>query len=86
MPDLLKSGGERKFVVLPLKYLFRLRPALKGRVALAAKEIAKMRLLEGKVPCPEYIVINTDEPYAPEVIEIMKRYGHWGPEAGEGGE
>lgn len=25
-----------------------------------------------------YIVINTDEPYADEIIEIMKRYGHWG--------
>jgi hypothetical protein len=25
-----------------------------------------------------YIVINTDEPYAQEVIDIMKKYGHWG--------
>ena len=25
-----------------------------------------------------YIVINTDEPYADEVIEIMKKNGHWG--------
>ncbi|GLY11373.1 hypothetical protein [Pseudobacillus badius] len=25
-----------------------------------------------------YIVVNTDESYADEVIEIMKRYGHWG--------
>lgn len=25
-----------------------------------------------------YLVINTDEPYADEVIEIMKRHGHWG--------
>jgi chemotaxis regulatin CheY-phosphate phosphatase CheZ len=24
-----------------------------------------------------YIVINTDEPYAEEVIEIMKKHGHW---------
>lgn len=35
---------------------------------------------ERKLPtyCNKYLVINTDEPYADEVIEIMKRYGHWG--------
>lgn len=25
-----------------------------------------------------YVVINTDELYADEVIEIMKKNGHWG--------
>jgi hypothetical protein len=25
-----------------------------------------------------YLVINTDEPYADEVIDILKRNGHWG--------
>ncbi len=25
-----------------------------------------------------YVVINVDEPYADEVIEIMKTNGHWG--------
>lgn len=25
-----------------------------------------------------YLVINTDEPYADEIIEILKRNGHWG--------
>ncbi|WFR64177.1 hypothetical protein P9222_08385 [Paenibacillus amylolyticus] len=25
-----------------------------------------------------YIVVNLDEPYAGDVIEIMKRNGHWG--------
>lgn len=29
-------------------------------------------------PVNTYLVINTDEPYADEVIEIMKRHGHWG--------
>jgi hypothetical protein len=24
-----------------------------------------------------YLVINTDEPYADEVIEILKKNGHW---------
>jgi hypothetical protein len=26
----------------------------------------------------KYLVINIDEPYADEVIEILKRNGHWG--------
>jgi hypothetical protein len=25
-----------------------------------------------------YLVVNTDEAYADEVIEIMKHHGHWG--------
>ena len=25
-----------------------------------------------------YIVINTDESYIDEVVEILKRHGHWG--------
>lgn len=25
-----------------------------------------------------YLVINTDEDYADEIIEILKRNGHWG--------
>lgn len=38
------------------------------------------RIDAGKQPASNntYIVINTDEPYAPEVVEILKRYGHWG--------
>ncbi|USK54226.1 hypothetical protein LIS82_22085 [Cytobacillus solani] len=35
--------------------------------------IVKNRLVEGKRGLPKYIVINTDE-----VIEILKRHGHWG--------
>lgn len=38
------------------------------------------RQAEGKPAASNnvYLVINTDEPYADEVIEIMKRHGHWG--------
>ena len=25
-----------------------------------------------------YVVINTDEPYASDVINLMKQHGHWG--------
>ncbi|MEZ2459324.1 hypothetical protein ACBR55_12155 [Salinicoccus roseus] len=36
------------------------------------------RMSDGKNPSNGYIAINYDEPYAEEVIEIMKRHGHWG--------
>lgn len=26
----------------------------------------------------KYLVINIDEPYAPEIVEILKKNGHWG--------
>jgi len=35
------------------------------------------RMLDGKVEDNHYLVINQDEPYAAEVIEIMKKHGHW---------
>ncbi|MGD6894306.1 hypothetical protein [Bacillus infantis] len=40
-------------------------------------QIKMSRALEGRGNA-KYLVINTDEPYADEVIEIMKRHGHWG--------
>lgn len=42
------------------------------------EDIKKGRIADGKNPSNTYLVINTDEPYADEVIEIMKRHGHWG--------
>lgn len=35
------------------------------------------RSMDGK-KINKYLVINTDEPYADEVIEILKSNGHWG--------
>lgn len=32
------------------------------------------RMLE---PTGNYIVVNANEPYAEEVIEILKKHGHW---------
>ncbi|MCG1009241.1 hypothetical protein J4760_04135 [Salinicoccus sp. ID82-1] len=45
---------------------------------LIAHKIQMGRISEGKNPSNSYIVINQDEPYADEVIEILKRNGHWG--------
>ncbi|MED3792445.1 hypothetical protein P4571_08310 [Niallia alba] len=43
-----------------------------------SEKITNRRKEEGKNQDNTYLVINTDESYADEVIEIMKSNGHWG--------
>lgn len=78
MIDKMKCGGVKKFVVIPLKYLNRLSPIFQQAIQGIDDRITKMRLLEGKNVNSEYIVINTDEPYIQEIIEVMKKHNHWG--------
>ncbi len=73
-------GGKRKYIVLKIDELFKY---VRAPVKLALldndmEDIKKGREQDGKKPVNEYIVINLDEPYAPEIIEIMKKHGHWG--------
>lgn len=42
-----------------------------------ARRIEQGRREDGRDTDNKYIVINRDEQYANEVIEIMKRHGHW---------
>lgn len=74
----LKCGAENKFIVLKRDDVNQLSPFLQEQIDLACFAVSANRAAAGKEPCPEYLVINTDEPYAPEVIEILKRNGHWG--------
>jgi hypothetical protein len=39
--------------------------------------IARYRVANNKRSDRNYAVINLDEPYAPEIIEIMRKNGHW---------
>lgn len=41
-------------------------------------KIKDCRKAEGKKPFNNYVVINLDEPYIDEIVEIMKRNKHWG--------
>ena len=41
------------------------------------RAIAQRRAANSKTPIRRYAVINLDEPYAPEIIEIMRKNGHW---------
>lgn len=40
-------------------------------------KIEKGRQLAGKTASNMYLIINTDEPYADKIIEIMKENNHW---------
>ncbi|BAK99727.1 hypothetical protein OBV_25290 [Oscillibacter valericigenes Sjm18-20] len=88
MPETLQGRGYRKFIVFKIAdYVKYVNSGIKAALLQNdLEDIAAGRKADGKTPYPEYIVINTDEPYAPKVIEIMKRYGHWGPEDAQAGE
>jgi len=76
----LKNGAKRKFIVIKIDDLIKhVNSAFKlAMLDNDLKDIQAGRKADGKEPCPEYLVINTDEPYAGEIIDIMKRNGHWG--------
>lgn len=43
----------------------------------AGKSINEHRAAEG-LPINQYVVINTDEPFIDEIIDVLKRNGKWG--------
>jgi hypothetical protein len=77
------KGMKDKFIILKNEDLIG---ALQSEDELRASfkhslfKVALHRQKQGKKTDNQYLVINTDEPepYADEVIEILKRYGHWG--------
>lgn len=50
----------------------------KSKLAELSEKICDGRHSEGKSWSNQYLVINIDDPYTDEVIEILKRNGHWG--------
>lgn len=73
-------GGKKKFVVIKIQDLIKYvkSPFKIAMLDNDLKDIREGREADGKKPVNEYLVINLDEPYAPEIIQIMKRNGHWG--------
>jgi hypothetical protein len=82
MPNLMKCGGVRKFVVFKEADIELLPDTARDRVRDGLRftdiVLAQVRHHTGRNPRPEYIVINTDEPYINEIIDVLKRHGHWG--------
>lgn len=73
------DGMEIKYTVLKNEDLKKYVPQfMLGGLEDIGIEIEEGRKADGKKPENTYIVINTDESYADEVIEVLKRHGHWG--------
>jgi len=76
--DYLNNGNFNKFTVIKNEDIRRyLDDNEQNEFNTLRYEINSGRFNDSK-PMNKYIVINTDEEYAPEVIEILKRHGHWG--------
>ncbi len=76
MNEFLKCGAKRKFIVLNLEHIFEYMGYNLLTLKRILKEYYEMSLPKEKDH--EYLVINTDEPYIDEVIEVLKKHGHWG--------
>ncbi|MGG3452151.1 hypothetical protein [Domibacillus aminovorans] len=76
------EGRERRYTVTNEKDIEKYVPKpLKEKLDIVMDGVSAWvedgRVRDGKKPYNSYIVINVDEPYANEVIEIMERHGHW---------
>ncbi|MBP1917207.1 hypothetical protein J2Z23_004192 [Lederbergia galactosidilyticus] len=71
------EGIQKKFTVVKDNDIWDADALARTQLECALESINKQRKKKGKKE-NTYLVINTDEPYADEVIEIMKRNGHWG--------
>lgn len=77
MNEYLKCGGLKKHIVLKITDINRyLSPLKVNTFKHILNEIEEGRKLDNK-PLNEYLVINTDEPYIGEVIEVLKKYNAW---------
>lgn len=74
------DGLGNKFQVIKRADIESLNQIEKVTLGNLIVRIVEIREEQGKEQ-NTYLVINTDEPYADEVIEIMKRHGHWGSES-----
>jgi|GEM_PF-3485829 len=76
----LKCGGLKKFIVIKIEDLVKYVPSYFKLAMLDndLTDIAAGREKDGKAPYNEYIVVNADESYINEIIDVLKKHGHWG--------
>ncbi|HGO9433322.1 TPA: hypothetical protein ACLBZ7_004297 [Bacillus cereus] len=64
-----------KFVVLKVEDVLKATSASEGVVLEGiTRKIESLRKKEGRNPDPKYYVVNQDEPYAEEVLNIIKKH------------
>lgn len=79
MPEII--GMEMKFTVVKNEDVEKhLDDRDKSELSRVLWKIEQGRYEEGKEAMNTYLMINTDEPYIPEIIDILKANGQWGPE------
>jgi len=66
-----------KYTVIKNDDLRYLTDAQIANLVEIVRDIAVHRQEEGRKFNNTYLVINRDEPYADQVIAIMKEHGHW---------
>ncbi|WP_051570633.1 hypothetical protein [Paenibacillus ehimensis] len=69
---------EIKYAILKAEDIAKLDIDEQIQFGILCKRIENIRASEGKSINNSYLVINTDEPYADDVIQIMQQHGHWG--------
>jgi len=74
MTDL--SGMNMKFAVMKLADARHLSESEQIQLVHLLDKVEAGRKAEGKKD-NTYLVVNTDEPYSEEVVEVLKRNGHW---------
>ncbi|WP_089282296.1 hypothetical protein [Anaerovirgula multivorans] len=74
----LEGGSFNKFIIFKCEDADKYLP-LHDKIDLVhiQRQINEGKAVQGKKD-NTYLIINTDEPYADEVIDIMKKHGHWG--------
>ncbi|MDQ0491858.1 hypothetical protein [Paenibacillus brasilensis] len=78
MPEL--TGMQVKFTVLKNEDInIYLDEREKSDLSRILWKIQELRILDGKPPLNTYLVVNTDEPYATDIVRIMQANNHWGP-------
>ncbi len=80
MSEFMKCGGLKKFIVFKNEDLAQCPEHIREGVERTGAFIAALRREQWREPHPEYIVINVDEPYIGEIIDVLKRHGHWDTE------
>lgn len=74
------AGMQVKFTVLKNEDInIYLDEREKSDLSRILWKIQELRILDGKPPLNTYLVVNTDETYAADIVRIMQANNHWGP-------
>lgn len=62
---------EDKFIVIPTKYLGQLTQTAYLQLVRVLDRVSNLRAAAGKREAAKYYVVNRDEPYAEDVLNII---------------